>query len=82
MIPKGGETIWGELDWSPEGGSFSYNAKKLKKNGTHNTGQNTNSNVCDMKGVNYGRIISFGKDVAEAPSSKIERVDFRVMSKL
>ncbi|XWS17462.1 hypothetical protein CRYUN_Cryun33cG0069900 [Craigia yunnanensis] len=77
MIPKGGETIWGGLDWSPEGGSFNYNAKKLKKNSTHSTGNNANSYSCDMKGVNYGRIISFGKDVAEAPSSKIERVDFR-----
>ncbi|XP_022754812.1 phospholipid:diacylglycerol acyltransferase 1-like isoform X1 [Durio zibethinus] len=77
MIPKGGDTIWGGLDWSPEGGSFKCSAKKLKKNSTHNTGQNANSNLDDMKSVNYGRIISFGKDVAEAHSSKIERVDFR-----
>lgn len=81
MIPKGGDTIWGGLDWSPEGGSFNCSAKKLKNNGTR-TGHNANSNLGNMKSVNYGRIISFGKDVAEAHSSKIERVDFRVMSKL
>lgn len=78
MIPKGGDTIWGGLDWSPEGGSSDCNPKKLKNNSTHNTGHNANN---DKKCVNYGRIISFGKDVAESHSSKIERVDFRVMSK-
>ncbi|EOY30320.1 Phospholipid:diacylglycerol acyltransferase isoform 1 [Theobroma cacao] len=80
MIPKGGDTIWGGLDWSPEGGSFNCSAKKLKNNGTR-TGHNANSNLGNMKSVNYGRIISFGKDVAEAHSSKIERVDFRDVMK-
>ncbi|KAI4377462.1 hypothetical protein MLD38_015081 [Melastoma candidum] len=30
----------------------------------------------NAKGVNYGRIITFGKDVAELHSSKFERTDF------
>ncbi|EPS62391.1 hypothetical protein M569_12397, partial [Genlisea aurea] len=51
MIPKGGETIWGNLDWSPE--------------------------QEDQHAAHYGRIISFGKDVAEADSSIIHRIDFR-----
>lgn len=68
MIPKGGDTIWGGLDWSPE--EYCHcDAKKLKNNDTKDA---------EPYGVNYGRIISFGKDVAETHSSKIERIDFRV----
>lgn len=78
MIPKGGDTIWGGLDWSPEGG-YNCNAKKLKNNDTCAAGQNGNGDLASTKNVNYGRIISFGKDVAEAHSSKFERIDFRVM---
>lgn len=68
MIPKGGDTIWGGMDWSPEEG-YSPSREKQRNNDT----QFSQSEI-----VNYGRIISFGKDVAEAPSSEIERVDFRV----
>ncbi|KAK1550554.1 hypothetical protein Q3G72_020927 [Acer saccharum] len=74
MIPKGGDTIWGDLDWSPEGG-YMCSAKKLKNNDT--AGQNGNQSLAKSKGVNYGRMISFGKDVAEAHSSEVERIDFR-----
>ncbi|TXG66063.1 hypothetical protein EZV62_007338 [Acer yangbiense] len=63
MIPKGGDTIWGDLDWSPEGG-YMCSAKKLKNNDT--AGQNLNQSLAKSKGVNYERMISFGKDVAEA----------------
>ncbi|GAV72967.1 LACT domain-containing protein [Cephalotus follicularis] len=76
MIPKGGDTIWGGLDWSPEGG-FSCSAKKSKNNDTHATLQDGKGSMDITNGVNYGRIISFGKEVAEVHSSKIERVDFR-----
>ncbi|KAL5770952.1 hypothetical protein ACOSP7_015106 [Xanthoceras sorbifolium] len=74
MIPKGGDTIWGGLDWSPEGG-YICSAKKPKNNDT--VGQNGDQGLAKPKSVNYGRMISFGKDVAEAHSSKVERVDFR-----
>ncbi|KAM2002320.1 hypothetical protein ACFX15_026037 [Malus domestica] len=67
MIPKGGDTIWGGLDWSPEG-YCNCSAKKVKNNDTISAVE---------KRVNYGRIVSFGKDVAEADSSKIEMIDFR-----
>ncbi|KAK9131338.1 hypothetical protein Sjap_011825 [Stephania japonica] len=36
-----------------------------------------NGRQCQAENFNYGRIVSFGKDVAEAESSKIERTDFR-----
>lgn len=77
MIPKGGDTIWGGLDWSPEEG-YNCTVKKLKNN-DNNTSVCTGDVCLAKKGsVNYGRMISFGKDVAESHSSKVERVDFRV----
>lgn len=78
MIPKGGDTIWGGLDWSPEDG-FECKAKKQKGN---DTGVSSDVNVEDVEvepePINYGRLVSFGKDVAEASSSEIERIEFRV----
>uniref|UniRef100_A0A803NS55 phospholipid:diacylglycerol acyltransferase n=1 Tax=Cannabis sativa TaxID=3483 RepID=A0A803NS55_CANSA len=76
MIPKGGETIWGGLDRSPEG-FYDCTAKKLKNNGTLANGQNGAINKGSTKGVNYGRMISFGKDIAAVHSSEIERIDYR-----
>lgn len=75
MIPKGGDTIWGGLDWSPEDG-YDCCWKKQRTNDTNNGKRSS-----DTSGVHYGRIISFGKDVAEADSSKIERLDFRGATK-
>ena len=72
MIPKGGDTIWGDLDWSPEE-SCGLHTRKQSSNNTQLTEQKTNKT-----NVNYGRMISFGKAVAEADSSEIEIVDFRV----
>ncbi|KAG9157435.1 hypothetical protein Leryth_010275 [Lithospermum erythrorhizon] len=75
MIPKGGDTIWGGLDWSPEEG-HECQGSKPKNNNISTTGRNSPRNSTDTP-IKYGRIISFGKDVAELHSSKIERVDFR-----
>lgn len=78
MLPKGGETIWGGLDWSPEQG---YVASKRKENTSqpeNSTGSEDGNIEPKVKHAHYGRIISFGKDVAEADSSDIQRVDFRV----
>ncbi|KAG8657093.1 phospholipid:diacylglycerol acyltransferase 1 isoform X1 [Manihot esculenta] len=76
MIPKGGDTIWGSLDWSPEG-LYNCGARKPKNNHTHTAIPNGKGVSSFKEGVNYGRIISFGKDAAELHSSKIERIDFR-----
>lgn len=76
MIPKGGDTIWGGLDWSPEKG-HTCSGKKQKSNKTRGeAGENLVSKK--KKPVNYGRIISFGKEVADAHPSEIENIDFRV----
>lgn len=78
MIPKGGDTIWGDLDWSPEE-DFVPTRKKQKTNDTQSSRENrAQSPVSESKTMNYGRIISFGKNVSEAHSSEIERTDFKV----
>ncbi|XP_059457479.1 phospholipid:diacylglycerol acyltransferase 1-like [Corylus avellana] len=69
MIPKGGDTIWGDLDWSPEEGCVP-SMRRRRQNVTENL-------ASQSRNVKYGRIISFGKEVAEAESSDIERTDFR-----
>ncbi|GMQ06014.1 hypothetical protein CsSME_00050774 [Camellia sinensis var. sinensis] len=76
MIPKGGDTIWGGLDWSPEEGYKCF-AKKAKNNETETVGQNGKGCLDNRKHVHYGRMISFGKDVAEAQPTEIERMDFK-----
>ncbi|KAI0494513.1 hypothetical protein KFK09_024651 [Dendrobium nobile] len=78
MLPKGGDTIWGGLDWSPEEG-YECTSKKLKSNDSHVYNDSDSENgKSQPHHINYGRIISFGKDVAEMSSSKIERIEFRV----
>ncbi|XP_018839708.1 phospholipid:diacylglycerol acyltransferase 1 isoform X2 [Juglans regia] len=77
MIPKGGETIWGDLDWSPEEGHVPIKRRQIN-NGTKLARQDeTGSLGSQLKSAYFGRIISFGKDVAEAKSSEIGRTDFR-----
>ncbi|KAI3763391.1 hypothetical protein L1987_53848 [Smallanthus sonchifolius] len=74
MIPKGGETIWGGLDWSPEEGYFPSNKTHKKITTSLSSRNESNSKASNP---NYGRFISFGRDVAELHSSQIERIDFR-----
>ncbi|OAY36448.1 phospholipid:diacylglycerol acyltransferase 1 isoform X1 [Manihot esculenta] len=77
MIPRGGATIWGDLDWSPEEG-YTPSKRRQRNNDTKNDIQEVIENgISQKKSVKYGRIISFGKDVAEAQSSHIERIEFR-----
>ena len=78
MIPKGGDTIWGGLDWSPEEGYVPSQRKQRNSNTSGSNQNGTESMNCQSKAVKYGRIISFGKDVAEAHYSEISKIDFRV----
>ncbi|XP_058108548.1 phospholipid:diacylglycerol acyltransferase 1 isoform X2 [Magnolia sinica] len=77
MIPKGGDTIWGGLDWSPEEG-YECIYKKQKNNHSQVEAATEMEKVGSRPSrAKYGRIISFGKDVAETHSSEIERIEFR-----
>lgn len=70
LMPKGGDTIWGNLDWSPEDCD---SGKRMNSEIGNNTG------IIDLKRafqheepVRYGRIISFGKDASQLPSSQLK----------
>ncbi|KAJ9559476.1 hypothetical protein OSB04_004636 [Centaurea solstitialis] len=77
MIPKGGETIWGGLDWSPEEGYLPSNKTHENIHNSFCKDNESDSKACEARQINYGRIVSFGRDVAETHSSNLERVDFR-----
>ncbi|XP_031110519.1 putative phospholipid:diacylglycerol acyltransferase 2 [Ipomoea triloba] len=77
LIPKGGETLWGNLDWSPE---EEYNCSSVTKK-YQLTSILSNSNKTDLRSsqikaaTKYGRIISFGKASSELPSSQLSIFD-------
>lgn len=82
LLPKGGETIWGNLDWSPEEG---YACGPVKKGNFQPSPNDNNANYTDVKRgfqiketVKYGRIISFGKEESQFPSSQIPSLDPKV----
>lgn len=82
LVPKGGETIWGSMDWSPEEGHVCDFSKKrhsqpsLSDKNVNNSDVKRGFRVKDP--VKYGRIISFGKAASELPSSQLPTVDLKV----
>ncbi|CAH9118516.1 unnamed protein product [Cuscuta europaea] len=78
MLPRGGDTIWGGLDWSPEDGYSPCTRKHKNNNTTKDSGHNGILNVeSKASDVTYGRMISFGMDAAKAESAELKRIDFR-----
>ncbi|KAA8544179.1 hypothetical protein F0562_022185 [Nyssa sinensis] len=75
LLPKGGETVWGNLDWSPEEEHDCDSAKKmflqptLNENNTNHSDEKRRFQV--KESMKYGRIISFGKEASELPSSQL-----------
>ncbi|KAG5248080.1 lecithin:cholesterol acyltransferase family protein [Salix suchowensis] len=79
LLPKGGETVWGNLDWSPEEG---YACDLSKKRYLQASAGDKDTNGSDVKmdfhvkeSNKYGRIISFGKETLQLPSSQLPSVD-------
>ncbi|KAK9066123.1 hypothetical protein SSX86_015525 [Deinandra increscens subsp. villosa] len=77
MIPKGGETIWGGLDWAPEEGGYVPNNILNITTSPHSHNHSDIYDHARDPNPNYGRFISFGRDAAESHSSQIQRIDFR-----
>ncbi|XP_062105240.1 putative phospholipid:diacylglycerol acyltransferase 2 [Humulus lupulus] len=82
LLPKGGDTIWGNLDWSPEEG-LSCDLDK-RGNTQQLSSSDTNFNHSDggrgfriKEPVKYGRIISFGKAASQIPSSHLPPPDLK-----
>lgn len=83
LMPKGGETFWGNLDWSPD---EQHACQSVKKGQYVLSSNDMNANHTDIKTgfqvketVKYGRIISFGKAESELPSSQIPNLDTEVL---
>lgn len=76
MLLKGGETIWGGLDWSPEGDHEC--SSKNKNNNDQTMDNNRTLDLANFNHTKFGRLLSFGKGFADLNSSEIASVDFRV----
>ncbi|KAI5577729.1 hypothetical protein BDE02_09G134000 [Populus trichocarpa] len=79
LLPKGGETIWGNLDWSPEEGHACDFSKKRYSQASVGD-KDTNGSDVKMgfrvkESDKYGRIISFGKETLQLSSSQLPSVD-------
>ncbi|KAF9591731.1 hypothetical protein IFM89_006077 [Coptis chinensis] len=78
LMPKGGETVWGNLDWSPEEGCICDKTKnKYFQASSRNSTQSSNASDGKLgfrleEPIRYGRMISFGKETAELPSSELQ----------
>ncbi|KAK6776460.1 hypothetical protein RDI58_027461 [Solanum bulbocastanum] len=79
LVPRGGETIWGDLNKSPEVENICYTSKAryLQSSSKENNGNDTDAkrsfHVKELP--RYGRIISFGKEKLELPSSQLSIID-------
>lgn len=83
LLPKGGDTIWGSLDWSPE----EVNSCDLdrKRNAQLSVGDSNLNHSDGTRGfqvkepVKFGRMISFGKAASQIPSSRLPSPDLKVL---
>ncbi|PPR89413.1 hypothetical protein GOBAR_AA31272 [Gossypium barbadense] len=75
LMPKGGETIWGNMDWSPEDEHVCDFSKKRYfrlSPSDNNVNKSNAKQVFRVKDpVKYGRIISFGKAASVLHSSQL-----------
>ncbi|KAM7496853.1 hypothetical protein LguiA_021267 [Lonicera macranthoides] len=77
LVPKGGETIWGNLDWSPEEGNICDSGRKKylepssRENNSNDGGIGKTIFQVKKEPTKYGRLISFGKAASESPSSQL-----------
>lgn len=82
LLPKGGDTIWGNLDWSPEEGHSSDSEKKgIAKLSSSDINFNHSDGTRGLRikePAKYGRIISFGKAASQLPSSRLPPPDLKV----
>ncbi|XP_059300394.1 putative phospholipid:diacylglycerol acyltransferase 2 [Lycium ferocissimum] len=80
LLPKGEETIWGDLNKSPEEENVCRSAKTqyLHSSPKENNGNETDPRrrIIQIKELaKYGRLVSFGKAASEIPSSKLSSID-------
>ncbi|KAJ8563492.1 hypothetical protein K7X08_031944 [Anisodus acutangulus] len=79
FLPKGGETIWGDLNRSLEEENVCHSAKTqyLRSSWKGNNENDTNiRRIIQVKELaKYRRLVSFGKAASEIPSSQLSFID-------
>ncbi|CAM8886389.1 unnamed protein product [Rhodiola kirilowii] len=79
LLPKGGETIWGNMDWAPEEGHQCHLPNRLRSKPSVNENDTKTPRLQEFHIVEdvskYGRIISFGKDASQTflPQLSLDR---------
>ncbi|GFP95379.1 putative phospholipid:diacylglycerol acyltransferase 2 [Phtheirospermum japonicum] len=73
LLPKGGDTIWGGLDWSPEEDHVceSRYKKQVDVKGNNTDGRR---GFQVQESTNYGRVVTFGKKASELHSSEFSNL--------
>lgn len=82
LVPKGGETIWGDLDWCPEEDNNREQGKKgpvkhFVSDNTYNC-SDTQKGLQVKEPMKHGRIISYGKAVSQLSDSLLRTLDSEV----
>lgn len=67
MLPKGGESVWGDLDWSPEQGFDCSANKSASAEGKPGAAENKTLMA------HYGRLVSFGANAAMLRADKLPK---------
>jgi hypothetical protein len=75
MIPKGGNTIWGDADWSPEEG-HACSKSKLAPDDRQGSAKIKQESRVDIGPhgkpyAHYGRMVAFGKEAAVLSHSAV-----------
>lgn len=80
LLPKGGETIWGNLDRFPEEGQVCVLSKSRSlKTSKSNSSSDVEGGLQVKESIKYGRIVSFGKSASQLPSTEIPSFDTKVL---
>nr|AHA57449.1 phospholipid:diacylglycerol acyltransferases 6 [Linum usitatissimum] len=81
LLPKGGEAIWGDLDWSPEDNNYASCGDLSKRKALQSPDDQNSTSGGDAttfllkEPIKFGRLISFGKAASELPSSLLSSLD-------
>ncbi|CAL0333999.1 unnamed protein product [Lupinus luteus] len=79
LMPKGGETIWGNLDWSPKDRNNCDHEKKGPAKHFASDGSQyssyTQKSLQVKESTNHGRIISLSNAVSQLPDSLVTPLD-------
>ncbi|KAL2611173.1 hypothetical protein R1flu_022865 [Riccia fluitans] len=74
LLPKGGEKVWGDADWSPEEGFNCSKSKKIEKPTKNSSEVEFGPHGKPL--AHYGRMVAFGRQAVQKPSKA-----FKTMSK-